>query len=395
MITPPQATNSPQPPQPTNHEPWSPASRHELQPHRAHEDGACVSWPGILCLAVVVLALSVIWWWSALPTVLSTMLSPLNIFSPAAAWQRPGVSPSDTAPIAPATLGGFPTQQACTGNSRDVVNASAVVGQDEWLCGDLRVYNGDATVVGRVGGAVTIVHGALAVSGEVDGNVTVLGGSLDLRPGARIGGGVNVVGGTLLRGDHTVVGGPVSTDNALQQEAMTNFFGFASTFSFPWSHLIFWVAVGGALVLLFPRQVALVHRSVRDDLPQSLGVGVVVALVGGVLAVVLTLTCIGIPLAVLLLAALWVAWVVGTVASGAWLGSRMLGVALPEYRTPLLATVLGVTVLSLVKAIPCVGGILSLVIGCVGLGASVLALLYARRSARLARWARRRDLISL
>ncbi|MGZ3716402.1 MAG: hypothetical protein ACXVA4_13355, partial [Ktedonobacterales bacterium] len=75
--------------------------------------------------------------------------------------------------------------------------------------------------------------------------------------------------------------------------------------------------------------------------------------------------------------------------------SRMLGVALPEYRTPLLATVLGVTVLSLVKAIPCVGGILSLVIGCVGLGASVLALLYARRSARLARWRRRRDLISL
>lgn len=386
MITPPPESNAPAPPQP--------ASPYERRLSHAH-GGARAGWPGALGLVVVVLALSVVWWWSMMPAIFSTMLSPLNSFGPAMAWQHSGVPSGTTQPTAPATLDGFPTQGACTGSSRDVVNASAVVGQDEWLCGDLRVYNGDATVLGRVGGAVTIVHGALAISGEVDGTVTVLGGSVDLRPGARIGGGVNVVGGTLVRGDHTSVGGPVSTDHALQQEAVSTFWGFDSTYAFPWSHLIFWVAVGGALALLFPRQLALVHRSVRDDLPQSLGVGVVVALVGGVLAVVLTLTCIGIPLAALLLAALWVAWVVGTVAAGAWLGSRMLGIALPEYRTPLLATVLGVTVLSLVKAIPCVGGILSLVIGCVGLGASVLAVLYARRSARIARWSRRRDFTML
>lgn len=382
MITPPPISNAPTPPQP--------ASPYGIQPPHAHSC-ARAGWPGMLGLVMVVLALSVIWWWSLIPSIFSTMLSPLNSFGLATVWSHSGPSSGATTPTAPATLDGFPTQGACTGSSRDVVNTSAVVGQDEWLCGDLRVYNGDATVLGRVGGAITIVHGSLAISGDVDGSVTVLGGSVDLRPGARVGGGVNVVGGALVRGDHAVVGGPVSTDQALQQEAVSTFWGFDSTYSFPWSHLIFWIAVGGALALLFPRQLALVHRSVRDDLPQSLGVGVVVALVGGVLAVVLTLTCIGIPLAALLLAALWVAWVVGTVAAGAWLGSRMLGIALPEYRTPLLATVLGVTVLSLVKAIPCVGGILSLVIGCVGLGASVLAVLYARRSARLARWSRRRD----
>lgn len=386
MITPLPTPNPPAPPQP--------ARTHGRRPIRGSAT-ARAGWPGALSLALVVLALGVIWWWSMMPTIFSMMISPLNSFGPAIAWLHPVTSSSNTTPIAPVTLGGGTTQWTCTGSSRDVVNASAVVGQDDWLCGDLRVYNGDATVNGRVGGAVTIVHGSLDVSGEVDGSVTVLGGSLDLRPGARIGGGVNVVGGTLVRGDHTSVGGPISTDTALQQEAVSTFWGVDSTYAFPWSRLIFWVAVGGALAALFPRQLALVHRTVRDDLPQSLGVGVVVALVGGALAVVLALTCIGIPLAALLLAALWVAWVVGTVASGAWLGSRMLGIALPEYRTPLLATVLGVTVLSLVKAIPCVGGILSLVIGCVGLGASVLAMLYARRSAKLARLARRRDFTTL
>lgn len=394
MSTRPPATRPSAPLQPAAHESRRSTSQRGAPPPRSHER-ARTGWPGMVCLAVVVLALSVIWWWSSVSALFSTMFSPLGALGPAMTWQRPNVSPGTTAPIVPATLGGFPAQQACTGSSRDVVNASAVVGQDEWLCGDLRVYNGDATVAGRVGGAVTLVHGALAVSGEVDGTVTVLGGSVDLRPGARIGGGINVVGGTLLRADHTTVDGPISTDTTLHQESITSFFGFDGTYTLPWSHLIFWAAVSGALALLFPRQLALVHRSVRYELPQSFGVGVVVALAGGVLAVALTLTCIGIPLAALLLAALWVAWVVGTVASGAWLGSRLFGTALPERHTPLLATLLGVLVLSLVKAIPCIGGVFSLVIGCVGLGASVLALLYARRSAKLARWVRRRDLIPL
>lgn len=336
-----------------------------------------------------------------MPAIFSTMLSPLNVFGAATAWQHPFAatgspnSPGGTSPIVPATLGGLSPQPACTGTSRDVVNVSVAISQDESLCGDLRVYNGDATVAGRVGGGVTVIHGALAISGEVDGNVTVLGGSVDLRPGARIGGGVNVVGGTLLRAENTSVGGPISTDNTLHQEAITTFLGFDGAYTFPWSHLIFWVAVAGVLVLAFPRQLALVHRSVHHELPKSFGLGVVAALAGVALAVVLTVTCIGIPIAALLLAALWVAWVVGTVASGSWLGSRMLGIALPERGTPLLATMLGVAMLALVKAIPCVGGVLSLVIGCVGLGASLLALLYARRSARLARWARRRDLMPL
>lgn len=331
-----------------------------------------------------------------MPAVFSALLSPQNALASATAWQRPLAppgSPGDATPLAPSALDGFPAPQACTGASRDVINTSAAIAQDEWLCGDLRVYNGDATVAGRVGGAVTVVHGALAISGEVDGNVTVLGGSVDLRPGAHVGGDINVMGGTLVRADHTSVGGPISTDNSLHQEAITTFLGLDGSYSFPWSHMIFWAVVGGLLALLFPRQLALVHRSLRDELPQSIGVGIVAALGGSVGAVVLALTCIGIPLAALLLAALWVAWAIGTVAAGAWLGSRMLGIALPERHTPVLATMLGVTALSLVKAIPCVGGVLSLAIGCVGLGASVLALLYARRSAKIARWARRRDLI--
>ena len=395
MTPPPTTMKSSAPPPPADHQSRSRANRSRATRAGAPPSAARPGWPGTLGLALVVLALGAIWWWTALPSVLSAALAPLSSLGAAISWQRPANTSGDATPIAPATLGGFATQEACNGSSRDIVNASAVVGSDEWLCGDLRVYNGDATVAGRVGGAVTVVHGALAISGEVDGNVTVLGGSIDLRPGAHIGGGVNVVGGTLLRADHTFVGGPTSTDSNLQQEAVTNVLGFDGTLMFPWSHLLFWIAVGAALVLFFPHQLALVHRSMRDELPQSMILGVVAAVGGGILAVVLTLTCIGIPLALLLLAGLWVAWVVGTVASGSWLGSRLLGMSRQDRHTPLLATVLGVTILSLAKAIPCVGGILSLVIGCAGLGASVLALLYARRSAKLARWQRRRDLVTL
>jgi hypothetical protein len=95
---------------------------------------------------------------------------------------------------------------------------------------------------------------------------------------------------------------------------------------------------------------------------------------------VLFITCIGIPVTLVIALALWVAWVAGTVAFASWLGASLLrGTRRDRDPSLLLSTLLGVLILCLLKSAPVVGPVVSLIVGVVGLGAAALTLLSARR----------------
>lgn len=110
------------------------------------------------------------------------------------------------------------------------------------------------------------------------------------------------------------------------------------------------------------------------------------ALIGGVILVVaLVLTCLGAPLAVFLLASLWVGWVIGTVSLGSWLGNSLLHLFTRESPSIVLGTTLGVMLLAALEALPYVGWAFFAVFGFLGLGASVRSYFAARQSARALR----------
>ena len=101
---------------------------------------------------------------------------------------------------------------------------------------------------------------------------------------------------------------------------------------------------------------------------------------GAVLGAALFVTCIGIPVTLLIALTLWVAWVVGTVAFASWLGASLLrGLRHNAEPSLLVSSLLGVLILCLLKSAPVVGVVVSVLVGCVGLGAAGLTLLSARR----------------
>ena len=286
-------------------------------------------------------------------------------------------------PVSPTatTTAGLTPPVPCTSRDTGAFRQSITIGTDQHVCGNVVVLDGNVNIAGVVDGNVTVAGGNGVISGTVNGSITALDASLHLVNGATVTGSVQVVGGSVQRDTGVFVGGSVDQGINPQHISSSQFRIMESPSDIPWSHLLFWVLASIAVTALFPRHVALVRRAARDSLPSAFLVGALCAIVGSVLAIVLVFTCLGIPLALLVAVALAVASVVGTIALGLWLGERLLGQSTISRRASVFPAMVGVTLLALAEMIPCVGGVLTVLTSCVGLGAAVLALLYSRRHA--------------
>ena len=267
----------------------------------------------------------------------------------------------------------------CTDATRNGAGQSVTVNATERICGNVTVYAGSATVLGEVDGDVTVVGGSASIAGDVLGNVTTVGGSISIESAGRVQGNVHALGGQVMRAAGSYVGGRVERDLSEADLGPQQWLGFSDHYTFPWLSMLLWAGVGALLVSFFPEQLGRVRSIARRDFPKSVVAGALAAVIGGALAVVLVLTCLGIPVALLIVAGLWIAWLVGTVALGLLVGDRLLNGSHSSGRSPVAATVLGLVLIALVESIPCLGGAVSLVAGAAGLGAALLALLNARR----------------
>lgn len=245
----------------------------------------------------------------------------------------------------------------------------------------MTVVGADVSVEGSVAGSVTVAGGSATIAGRVGGSVTVLGGDVNLLAGADVGGGVTDAGGTIRRDSASHVGGDVQAGLGLNNLAPLEAIAPGGAYAFPWAHIIFWALAGAALALFYPSQLARVRRVAVREFPSTVVVGALAWVAGALLAVLLFITCLGIPVALVLAAGMWVASVVGTVALGYWVGDRLLGAGGRERNSPLAPTVLGVILIALAKAIPCVGAALTVIVACAGLGAALLTWHESRHAA--------------
>ncbi len=286
----------------------------------------------------------------------------------------PGAMPA----VVHAAPGVFGAAVVCSAGSRVVVSENVTVDPDEWICGDLTVFKGNAIILGRVDGNVQVIGGTVTVSGRVDGNVTAIGGDISLLAGTRVSGSVDAFGGEIHREGNTAVGNLPARESVVQEFAPTRWLGFTGPRVFPWASVLLWILAGAVSVTFFPEHLGRIRSVVRRGVLPSMLAGVAALALGAVAAVLLAITCLGIPIALLVLAALWLAWVLGTVAVGMWFGERLLRAAAPGTHSPLVATLLGVTLIAMFESIPCVGGVIALVIGTAGLGATALVVLNTR-----------------
>jgi hypothetical protein len=354
-------------------------------PDAQHHDRSSIDHPHWLTavgLSLVMLALGIVTGVVPLPQQGIALLARLPgvsaigpTFAQPARSLPPAVSPTGSvsnALIAPS---------GCTESSRTVFEQSLDIGRNDWVCGNVTAFGGETTVEGRVGGNVTDVGGSITIAGRVDGDVTAVGGDVTLQAGADVMGNVHAVGGRLHRDTGTTIGGTQEQGIVTPDLPPLQWLTFSGSYTFPWGHLLFWDLAGVAVATMFPRQLRQLRRVAARHVPGSLFAGIAGWVLGAIAAAVLFVTCLGIPIALLLLAALWLASAAGTIAFGLWIGELLLGRSRTERSSPVLATVLGVSLIVLAKSIPGAGGVITVLMWCLGLGAALLALLATRRPA--------------
>ena len=223
-------------------------------------------------------------------------------------------------------------------------------------------YVGDVIVEPgqTVDGDITVLLGDATIAGTVNGDVNVLGGSAVERPGAIITGQVNMVGGEMA---NDVV--PWAPRHAIRD-------AFGADVSLLWR--IAWDVVVLLVFLIFPVRT----RIALERLERHPGLTAAVGLLGWVavipVAVLLFVTILLIPLIPVEVVAIVVGVFIGKAALSLMVGRRLMEMINASHTaTPLASLVAGLVLLTAAELVPFVGGLVTLLIGLVGLGATILA----------------------
>jgi len=239
--------------------------------------------------------------------------------------------------------------------------------------GDVIIAGGRVVIRGDVGGEIRGAAGDLTIDSNVAGNVRVTVDELTLGPRARVGGDLRYKSGDTLELDQAAV-----VTGGIERREPDVFFpadGGVAWLTGLLFRLLCALVAGAVVVLAAPGLAITIANGVRHRLPGSLLRGVILVIALPIALVVLMVTVVGIPIAL-------IGWAVFFAAL--YLSQVFVGLAIGRFIFPsrwgeggrgfnLLAMTLGVVLLGALRFIPIpwvdVG--ISVVIALIGLGAVV------------------------
>jgi cytoskeletal protein CcmA (bactofilin family) len=238
------------------------------------------------------------------------------------------------------------------------------------VVGEVIVFHGAVDVAGVVRGDVLVFDGEILVTGQVSGAVVNVDGPVTLGPNAHVLGDVvareriRVAEGAIVEGDvregtSFVLRGPVEAFGA-----------FGAWLAVAVSTLV----LAALLLAIAPRGAEAVAVAASSSPWGSLGLGVGVAIALPLLAVVASVTLVGLPFGLALLLSLWLIASAGFALAVFAAGRAMWRAP----RSRWLALLFGWLAVTAVSTIPWVGGVVWIAGAVFGLGAIALAIRHSR-----------------
>lgn len=230
------------------------------------------------------------------------------------------------------------------------IGDDALIAANEEVRGDVVVILGNAEIAGHVLGDVVVVMGDLQVGqdAEIEGETVTIGGSLDQDPAADVG-KVTVI--DPLPGGRLDMGGVLGS-------------GWLTFFFFQGLFLVVLFLACLAVALTPQTRFGAITGSLRREPLPAMGIGVLVSLAGhlilGLLGVILILTVIGMPLALLLWLAVGLVSILAVAVAAAVVGQTLCGNLGRPCPPALLAVFLGMCV---IHAPEFLGALLAAVLG--------------------------------
>ncbi|MBD3330959.1 hypothetical protein GF354_05535 [Candidatus Peregrinibacteria bacterium] len=296
--------------------------------------------------------------------------------------------------------------------SEDLVVAGGRVAVFGNVDGDLRVVGGQVSVFGQIGDDAVILGGVtdLTPDSVVNGTVLAAAGSLDIEGTVKedvqgglgmfilrgtVEGDVNVtIEDTITLADDAKILGDLNYSALLEAEfppgvidGAVNFNEFErdsnqlSQEDLTMAYLIYkFISLLSALILVFifvmlmPKALESSAKLTKDNVLKCFGIGVLTMIVIFIGTIILMMTIVGIPLALLALAFFLFVLYVSKVFVAAWLAGYVVNFKKKRlYKTRLLFTMFGaMLVYYLVGLIPFVGWVVNILLFLIGVGAIML-----------------------
>ncbi len=234
-----------------------------------------------------------------------------------------------------------------------------------WLTG------GTLEIGGRLDRGLRAAGGTVSIAGEINGDVELFADKITVLPSARIRGDIRYSG----RHEPAIDTGAQITGQVTYQPFETGV--PARTPAAAWGARVAIVVslmlTGVVLFLMFPSFAGGAAQAIASDSWKCLGLGLAVLIMGPIVALLLLVTVIGIPLAIIALAAYLIFLIAGYLTGALFLGELGLRWLDKDTRASIglraFSIVVAVLVLSIIGWIPLLGGLATLVALVFGLGA--------------------------
>ncbi|KAF5069127.1 hypothetical protein DSECCO2_235950 [anaerobic digester metagenome] len=257
--------------------------------------------------------------------------------------------------------------------------------------GDVIVAGGKVLIDTSVGGKVVIAGGEVTLDGPVARNAVVTGGEVVFGPNTSIGRDAHVMGGS-FRNEGRINGTlQVSSESFVNQGSanVTRYDevrdrsdgpdpvdGFLSGIGALISFMVIlgYLVLGLILLALCPSTATLLESRVRDQPLPALVVGVASIIAAIILGMLLLVTIVGIPIAVLL----WLGVVAGIMVAGLIVAlsvGRIIARVVKIGENRFVLFVVGFIVLNILYLVPLLGGLAKLLVVCIGFGVIVMTVL--------------------
>jgi len=254
-------------------------------------------------------------------------------------------------------IGGNVTVSATVAKGARLVGGSVTIAPGAAITGDVKVAGGNVTIDGSIDGALKVAAGKVRLNGPVTGNASIAAGTLELGPAARIQGKLTFRGEELRQDPAAqVVGGVehVASHSDWHNHMPGNRF----------LHGWFWTAglmvLAGIIAAAAPGVSSRMERELREHPGATLISGFLAFTAIPIAGVLLMLTIVGIPIALVALMAYGVLLLMGY----AWLAVIVGGIVLDRVKPQAAAlagwrvgaAVLTMLVIALLVRVPYVGG---------------------------------------
>jgi len=286
-----------------------------------------------------------------------------------------------------------------------ILGTTYTLTEGEVISGDLLIIGGKVTVSSGavVEKDVTLISGNLEVSGIIGGDLNGIGGTITLGESAHIKGNLNLASTYLTQSDiaridgtvNSVISGPwtfilpggfqlpklntippitmpkPSTPNAVNvtRDLITKVL-------FWWVRSFIWAALAVLATLFFPKTIQRIGAAAKKNAIVSGGLGLFTIVIAPLILFFLAITICALPISLVLGLLLLIAWIAGYISLGSETGKWLILKLKLDWANPVAAAI-GTLVLTFIanglsQFIPCVGWVISAMIGAIGLGAVIL-----------------------